>query len=151
MSSQKILLTLLLVPFFLFGCIGKHVERDKLNGQLNVFGIELFTDVDYRQIKGIPSTEEPCLRGYERSFDDLDILIGYGFDNKIRKIHTRNVSTSLFGIRPGMTFDEGREKILTVGFTEYLPPFTYRVNGYTLKFFVGSDNKIFGLTLEAID
>jgi hypothetical protein len=131
--------------------MGHHLERDKLIGQLNVFGVELYTDVDYRQIKGVSATEEPCLRGYERSFDALDVIIGYGFDKKIRKIHTRNVTTSLFGIRPGMIFDEGRKKILQAGFTEYLPPFTYRANKYTLKFLVGSDNKIFGLTLEALD
>ena len=151
MSFQKKIPVFLLVPFLLVGCMGKHIERDTLIGQLDVFGVELFTDVDYRQIKGFTSTEEPCLRGYERSFDDLDLIIGYGFDKTIRKITTRNAGTSLFGIRPGMTFDEGREKILTAGFAEYHPPFTYRSIGYTLKFLVGSDNKIFGLTLEAID
>jgi len=139
------------LSFFLSGCLGKQGVDEKLNGQLNVFAVELFSAVDYRQIHGVAATEEPCLKGYERSFDALDVSIGYGFDKTIRKITTRNASTSLFGINPGMPYQEGKKKILQAGFREDVPPFKYKADGYTLKLLVDGNATIFGLTLESID
>ena len=151
MRFQKLLLSVLLLSFFLIGCLGKQGVDEKLYGQLNIFGVELFSDVDYRHINGVAAIEEPCLKGYERSFDALDVSIGYGFDKTIRKITTRNASTSLFGINPGMPYQEGKEKILQAGFSEDVPPFKYKANGYTLKLLVDGNETIFGLTLETID
>jgi hypothetical protein len=150
MKFPKAILILTLLPLLLSGCVHSSHERDKLAGQVNVFGVELYSDIDYREISGVVAVEEPCLKGHERSFDALDVLIGYGFNNKIRKITTRNPTTSMFGVQPGMTFHEGRERVLQAGFSEYLPPFTYRADSYTLKFLVDSDKKIFGLTLETL-
>lgn len=151
MKLQKSILIALLVLLFLAGCMSKNIERDEMVGQIDVFGVELFSDVDYREINGVKATEEPCLRGYERSFDALDIIIGYGFDKKIRKITTRNVSTSLFGIKLGMAFEEGKKKILQAGFKEYDQPFMFRADGYSLTFLVDGNSKIFGLKLESLD
>jgi hypothetical protein len=151
MKFHRTILILTLLPLLLSGCAHNALERDRLASQINVFGVGPYSDVDYREINGVVATEEPCLKGYERSFDALDIIIGYGFNKKIRKITTRNAGTSMFGVRPGMTFDEGKKWILQAGFSEYLPPFTYRANRYTLKLLVGKDNKIFGVTLETLD
>jgi hypothetical protein len=151
MKFQKLITALPLLLLFLTGCMGKYLERDKMHDQVNVFGVQFFSDVDYREIKGVMAVEEPCLRGYERSFDSLDITIGYGFNKKIRKITTRNPGTSLFGISPGVTYQEGKQKILQAGFIEFAPPFTFRSNGYTLKFLVDDKDTIFGLTLESLD
>lgn len=131
--------------------MGKHLEQDKMHDQVNVFGVQLFSDVDYREINGVMAVEDPCLKGYERIFDALDITIGYGFNKKIRKITTRNPGTSLFGINPGVTYLEGKQKILQAGFIEFASPFTFRSNGYTLKLLVDDKDTIFGLTLESID
>ena len=157
MKLQKSVLIRSLTVLLLIGCMSNNivmaeqVGRDKMVGQINVFGIELLSDVDYKEINGVAATEEPCLKGYDRSFDALDLTIGYGFDKKIRKITTRNSNTSIFGIRPGMDFEEGRKMILHAGFNEYVPPFTFRANSYSLKMLVNADNKIFGLTLELLD
>jgi len=151
MKFPKLIALPLLLFLFLTGCMGKHLDRDKMHDQVNVFGVQLFTDVDFRKINGITAVEEPCLKGYERSFDALDITIGYGFNKKIRKITTRNPGTTLFGINPGVTFREGKQKLLQAGFTEFAPPFTFRSNGYTLRFLVDDKDIIFGLTLESVD
>jgi len=151
MKFQKLITVPLLLFLFLTGCMGKHLEQDKMHDQVNVFGVQLFSDVDYREINGVMAGEDPCLKGYERSFDALDITIGYGFNKKIRKITTRNPGTSLFGINPGVTYREGKQKILQAGFIEFAPPFTFRSNGYTLKLLVDDKDTIFGLTLESID
>ena len=106
---MKIRKSIILFPilFFLAGCAGKHFDRGTVCEQVDVFGIQLFSDRDYKEINGVKADEEPCLRGYERTFDALDLTIGYGFDKKIRKITTRNPGTILFGINPGMSFRAG--------------------------------------------
>jgi hypothetical protein len=107
--------------------------------------------VDYKEINGVVATEEPCLRGYERSFDKLDVITGYGFNHKIRKIMTRNSNTSIFGIKSVMTYEEGKQRILQAGFSEYAPPYTFRTDSYALTFLVNGSNTIFGSTLESLE
>jgi hypothetical protein len=133
------------------GCMGKHVAANDARNDVDVFGVQLFSDVDYREINGVKAEEEPCLRGYERNFDALDIIIGYGFNGKIRKIMTRNTTTTMFGIRPGTTLDKGRKKILGAGFSETTTPFTFTSNRFSLTFLVDDKDIIFGLTLQALE
>ena len=130
---------------------GRGMERDTLQDQIDVFGVQLYSTVDYQEINGVKAVEEPCLRGYERSFDALDIIIGYGFDGKVRKITTRNPVTSMFGIKPGMTYGEGKQKILQAGFVEHAPPFKFKSNGISLTFLVDEKDRIFALKLEHLD
>jgi hypothetical protein len=150
MAHRRTLL-LLFLCVLLAGCAGTQVKSDNTHSQINVFGVGLFSDVDYKEINGVSAVEEPCLRGYDRQFDALDITIGYGFNKKIRKITTRNPDTSLFSISPGAPFGEGKQKILQAGFVESAPPFTFSNNRYSLTFLVNTDNVIFGLTLESLD
>ena len=151
MIFRKLILFTLLVSLLLVGFASKSISRDKMVGQINVFGVELFSDVDYKEINGVVATEEPCLRGYDRSFDALDITIGYGFDKRIRKIITRNPSTSLFGVSPGMPFGEGKQKILQAGFFASDSPFTFKADRYSLTLLVDGNQKIFGVKVELPD
>ena len=142
---------LFLIFIILAGCSQKHMVMDELLKQVDIFGVNLYSDIDYTRINGVTADEEPCLRGYERSFDNLDISIGYGFDKKIRRITTRNSSTTLFGIKPGMYFSEGKSKIKKAGFNELTPPFKFKAKQYSITFLVDEDDKIFGMTLETLD
>jgi hypothetical protein len=151
MKLVKLLTVPLFLLLFLTGCTGKHLDRDQMRDQVNVFGVQLFSEVDYKDINGVEAVEEPCIRGYERSFDALDITLGYGINKRIRKITTRNPGTSLFGINPGLTFQKGKQKILQTGLVELTPPFIFQANGYTLKFLVDDNDIIFGLTLESLE
>lgn len=141
--------------FFFFviltSCTAKYVVQDEFLKQVDIFGVSLYSDFDYTRINGEAASEEPCLRGYERSFDNLNISIGYGFDKRIRKITTRNSSTSLFGIKPGMSFSEGKSKIKQAGFTELTPPFKFKAKQYSIAFLVDEDDRIFGITFETLD
>jgi hypothetical protein len=133
----------------LTGCMGIHIEHNDVRNQVDVFGVQLFSDTDYREINGVKAEEEQCLRGYERIFDALDIIIGYGFNGRIRKITTRNASTAMFGIQPGMTLSDGRKIILEAGFSEATTPFMFNSTRYSLTFLVDDKDTIFGLTLQA--
>lgn len=149
MTFQRLILPSLLFLFLVSA--GNLTANDGADDQINVFGVAIGSSVDYQKIDGVAAVEEPCLKGYERNFDALDVIIGYGFNKKIRKITTLNPKTSLFGISPGTSFGEGKQKILQAGFVESAPPFTFSTNRYSLKFLVNADNKIFGLTLESLD
>ena len=135
----------------LSACMSKNIEQDKIHGQLNLFGIELFSSTDYREINGVKATEEPCLHGYERNFDSLDIIIGYGFNNRIRKITTLNSGTSIFGIKPGMSYLEGKHKIQQAGFTELTPPYKFKQDRINVTLLVDNKLNIFGITIESIN
>lgn len=135
----------------LAACSGMRPERDSLADQIDVFGVRFSSSINYQEINGVKAVEEPCLKGYERSFDALDIIIGYGFDGRVRKLTTRNPRTSMFGIKPGMTFGEGKEKILKSGFVEYSPPFKFRSNAFFFTLLVDDKDRIFGLKLESRD
>jgi hypothetical protein len=117
---------------------------------MQVLGIELYSSTDYREINGIRATEEPCLRGYERILDPLDITIGYGFNRKIRKITTMNRGTSIFGITPGMPADEGRHLARQTGLHE-ISPVKYRNDNLSLFLHIDAKGNVFGITVETID
>jgi hypothetical protein len=152
MSYQRAVLFMLFIPLILAGCLSKQSAwREQLNAQIDVYGVKLNSDVNYKEINGVVAVEEPCLRGYVRNFDDLDLTIGYGFGNRIRRITTRNAGTSIAGIRPGMAYGEGRQKALQAGFQEQASRFMFSANVYTLSLLVDGNNDIFGLTLEQLD
>jgi hypothetical protein len=142
---------LILSVLLLAGCMGKYVEGEKIRGQIEVFGVAFFSSVDYREINGVTATEEPCLKGYDRSFESLNITVGYGFNKKIRKIITRNPTTSLFGVKPGMPFGEGRQRVLEAGFIEAGSPYKFRTDGFSLALLVDGNQKIFGVAAELND
>lgn len=135
----------------LAGCLGTHSGKDTFRGQVNVFGIALYSSIDYQEIEGVRATDEPCLKGYERSFEPLEITIGYGFDKKIRKITTRNLKTNLFGITPGMSVEEGRVLTQQAGLTDILSPFKFKGETITLTLLVDAHGKVFGITVEVND
>lgn len=151
MRSVKAILFLLLMPALLAGCQMQRAVPDSLRGQVDVFGVELFSPVDYREIAGVAATEEPCLRGYERIFDRFDLSVGYGFDKRVRKITTRNPRTSMFGVKPGMAFEEGRDMLLRSGFSLHATPSSFKSDGYSVKLLLDASNTIFGITLESLD
>jgi hypothetical protein len=144
-----------LVTLFLFlcltGCLATHTGPSNSPGQVKVFGIELHSTVDYREISGVAAAEEPCLKGYERSFEPLAITIGYGFDGKIRKITTRNPKTSLFGITPGISLEEGKGLAHRAGFVDTSSPFRFKGDRITLTLLTDANGKVFGVTVEDTD
>jgi len=148
MNLIKMLLPLL--PLLLAGCHSGTIRPETLQEQVQVFAVQLHSDRDYRELKGIAATEEPCLRGYERSFDRLQVTAGYGFDRIIRKIATRNPATSLFGISPGMKIAAVRQQLQNSGFTPYSPPHLFRNGSYLLTLQVDASDTIDGLTLETL-
>jgi len=150
MNLHKTIL-LLLLSLLPAGCRSGTIRPETLPSQLQVYGVQLYSDRDYKEISGVAATEEPCLRGYERSFDRLQITIGYDFDRNIRKIATRNPATSLFGISPGMKFTAAGQRILNAGFTPYIPPLAFRNGPYLLTVQVDGGDAIAGVTLETLD
>ena len=136
----------------LCGCAGKTLPPAVLATHIQVFGIQMHSAVDYRELSGVVGEEEPCLHGYERSFAALQVSVGYGFDRKIRKIITRNPTNSLFGIRPGMTLAEAAGFAAAAGFSaERHYPNMFRNGAYLLAVTVDREERVAGMSLEFID
>lgn len=141
--------TALFISFCLAGCLANRATPAGTT-RIDVFGVTLDSTTDYRVIRGVTASEEPCLRGYERSFDPLEIAIGYGHDGRVRKITTRNPGTSLFGISPGMSMVEGRRLASQAGFAAVSPD-NYLGEHGRLLLRSGDNGTIAGITLENSD
>lgn len=136
----------------LAGCAGRHaVVSEPPKVDVEVFGLQLGSATDYRTLEGVTATEEPCLKGYERSFDALDLTVGYGFDKRIRRIATRHPDTSVYGIRPGMPAEEGRQSAVQAGLRATATPDRFQGDGYFVTLLVDESEKVFGIALEAKD
>lgn len=141
--------SLLILAICTAGCMANQIRTD-VSPRVQIFGVALHSDVDYREIGGVQASEEPCLKGYERSFDKLDITIGYGFNRKIRKITTRNPGTSVFGISPGMPAEDG-ERLARQAGLQGVAASRYQGMDINLILLVDGTGKIFGITLESSD
>lgn len=139
----------ILLMLCMTGCMANQIRTD-LSRQMHVFGIELYSVVDFREINGDLANEEPCLKGYERSFEKLDVTIGYGFNGRIRKIASRNPGTSMFGISPGVSVEEGNRLAQKAGLIQD-SPYRYHGNDVTLSLLVDGKGNVFGITAEGID
>lgn len=140
-----------IAAFLLTGCLAKRVGSEGLNKQINVFDLALFSANDDKSIRGIVPRKEPCLKGFDYSYDPLDISIGYGTDDRIRKITTRNKETSMFDIRVGDHYPKGKALILKAGFSEGNTPYKFVKDGFLFTLLVDDHDRIFGMTLEVIE
>lgn len=144
MKLQKY--SMVLLSLVVAGCCASRTTAVP-DAHFNVFGVELNSSADYRKINNEVATEEPCLRGYERNFEKNGITVGYGSDGRIRKILTRNPTTSLFGISPGMAADEGKRLARQAGFME-VSAYKYRQKEISLTLLVDGKGSVFGVKVE---
>jgi hypothetical protein len=128
--------------------MGHAVKNSIAPSHLDVFGIAMNSSMDYREIRGVKGIDEPCLRGYDRSFEALDIVIGYGIDGKIRKITTRNSHNSMFGVHPGEAVATALVKIRSAGFVANGSPYYFKKENLALSLLVDGGGRLFGITIE---
>lgn len=138
----------ILLQLLIAGCVGGGSSSPIPPGQIDLFGVALHSSVDYREIMGVRGNDEPCLRGFERTFEPLEIVLGYGRDGRIRKITTRNPQTSIFGVHPGEAVDSALIKVRGAGFVETDSPYRFRRGDLGLALLVDGNGRAFGLTLE---
>jgi hypothetical protein len=148
----RFFLILLGISAFLFtSCLVKRVGSEELNKQINVFNLALFSARGDKNIRGIVPRKEPCLRGFEYFYDPLDISVGYGTDDRIRKITTRNKETSMFDIRVGDHYPKGKALILQAGFSEGDTPYKFVKDWFLFTLLVDDHDRVFGMTLEVLE
>jgi hypothetical protein len=133
------------------GCPAKRSGNEGWNRQINVFDLALFSANDDKNIRGVVPRKEPCLKGFDYFYDPLDISIGYGTDDRIRKITTRNKETSMFDIHAGDSFPKGKTLILQAGFSEGDTPYKFVNNGFLFTLLVDEREQVFGMTLEVFE
>lgn len=146
-EKGTLLLISALVSMLLGGCL--HTPPVVIPGDVDVFGIAICSVTDYREIRGVAGSDELCLKGYERSFDPLDLVIGYDRKGAVRKIMTQNPRNSIFGIRAGDSLEQALKKARSAGFRDTATPNRFVREGLLLVFLVNSDNRVFGVSLES--
>ena len=90
----------------------------EINPNIDVFGIKLnVPESEVHKLAGSKSEKSMCINGYE--YDYTDKLINMGFDidrGKVRRVTTKNPSTSIFGITPGMDLTGAYAHVKDSGF-----------------------------------
>jgi hypothetical protein len=133
------------------GCAWKKPGSDNINSQIKVFNMALFVQADNGAINGVSPRREPCIKGYEFYYDDLDLVVGYTKNDRSWRITTRNKKTSMFGVAPGDSLAQAKEKITRLGFTQSYTPYKFAKDWCLLTLLIDEKNDVFGLTVEVLD
>jgi spore cortex formation protein SpoVR/YcgB (stage V sporulation) len=129
----------------------KKPGSEDVNRQIRVFNIALFAPADQSAINGVSPRREPCISGYEFYYDDLDVVVSFRHNNRVFRITTRNKKTSMFGIAPGDSFLQAKEKITQLGFTQSYTPHKFVRDWCLFTLLVDEKNNVFGMTVEILD
>jgi hypothetical protein len=133
------------------GCLAKRPGSEAVNKQINVFDLTLFSANDDKKIRGIVPRKEPCLKGFDYFYDPLDISVGYGTNDRIRKITTRHKETGMFDIRAGNSYPKAKALILQAGFSEGDTPYKFVKDWSLFTLLVDDQDRVFGMTLEVLE
>lgn len=133
------------------GCALKKTGSDNVNSQIKVFNVSLFAPADKNPINGVSPRREQCISGYEFYYDDLDIVLSFHHNDRVFRITTRNKKTSMFGIVPGDTFAQAKEKMTELGFTQAYTPYKFKKDWCLFTLLVDEKNIVFGMTVEVLD
>jgi hypothetical protein len=133
------------------GCALKKQGSDDINRQIKVFNITLFANADNGAINNVAPRREPCISGYEFYYDDLDIVVSYHNNDRIWRITTRNKNTTMFGIAPGDSFLQAKEKIMQLGFSQGYTPYKFVKDWCLFTLLVDEKDNVFGMTVEILD
>jgi len=136
---------------FITGCATKKSGSDNINSQINVFNRSLFAAADKSPVNGVSPRREPCISGYEFYYDDLDLVVSYHNNDRVWRITTRNKKTSMFGIVPGDSFAQAKEKIARLGFAQAYTPYKFAKDWCLFTLLVDEKNNVFGMTVEVLD
>ena len=150
-ESMRSMVLLGIIIFLLTGCLANRLGGEELNKQINVFGLSLFSAHDDKSIRGIVPIKEPCLKGFEYIYDPLDLTVSYGFNDRIRRITTRNKETSMFNIHIGDAFSKGKEIIRRAGFSTGDSPYKFVKDRCLFTLLVDDHERIFGMSFEVLD
>ena len=148
----SILSTVLIIgSLCITGCAMKKPGSDKINSQIRVFNVALFAPADKSPINGVTPRREQCISGYEFYYDDLDIVVSFHHNDRVFRITTRNKKTSMFGIIPGDSFMQAKEKITQLGFTQSYTPHKFVRDWCLFSLLVDEKDHVFGMTVEVLD
>lgn len=136
---------------YLSGCAMKKPGSDNINSRINVFNVALFAPADKSPISGVSPRREQCISGYEFYYDDLDLVLSFHNNDRGWRITSRNKRTSMFGIAPGDTFAQAKEKITRLGFSQGYTPYKFTKDWCLFTLLVDEKNNVFGMTVEVLN
>jgi hypothetical protein len=133
------------------GCALKKHGSDDINNQIRVFNASLFAPADSGAINGVSPRREQCISGYEYYYDDLDLVVSFHNNDRVFRITTRNKNTSMFGIAPGDSYAQAKEKIMRLGFTQSYTSYKFVKDWCLFTLLVDEKDNVFGMTIEVLN
>jgi hypothetical protein len=131
----------------LAGCLSA-AGRTIPDSAVDLFGVRMGSTVQYRVLGGVTGSDEPCLHGYDRTFEELEVVVGYDRHDRVRKVVTRNPATAILGIRPGDPLDRAVAMATAAGFIPAGSDRTFTAGPFLLTLRDDGHRRVAGITLE---
>lgn len=95
----------------LIGCASS--PYDEVNASIATEGVSLgMADQDVVSMLDGEGEVAPCVQGYERSYPDLNLVVGFDQESsKVRRITAKAPEQSILGVSPGFSVEEAVEAL----------------------------------------
>lgn len=136
------------------GCNSSKEDKfisEEINPNINMFGIKLLMEEKkVLDILGGEGEHSPCVYGYERTYEDKNISIGFDKDSKVRKIILKGSNEDLYGIKKGMDEDKAVDILKENGFNKEEDTSRFVKDKIFIKILGDDNNKVKGTIIEII-
>ncbi|PAB57406.1 hypothetical protein [Anaeromicrobium sediminis] len=150
---KSVMLLTLIIGLFA-GCNTSKEDKfisEEINPNINVFGIKLLMEEkEVIYILGGEGEYSPCVYGYERTYDDKHLSIGFDKDSKVRKIIVKSSNEDVYGIKKGMDEDEALNILKENSFTKEEDTSRSVKDKIFIKILGDDNNKVKGSIIEII-
>jgi hypothetical protein len=149
-----LVISLLLLSALLLTSCAKDEQLEYVNGNIDVMGIKLAMTED--KVSGLvkeTGVSQPCIYGYEVSYENAKLFVGFVNGKKTsRKVMTENGSTSIMGVKPGMTVDEAYASLSGTKFTKNSDSkYNFTDGKYMFKIISTDGKNVKGVSVETIE
>lgn len=134
------------------GCTSanKYIE-DTLNPSLNIQDIKFGMSVqDVEALIGNSYEESPCVYGYEHTYSELGLVVGFDKKDKVRKLIVKSGSFNVFDITDGSSKEDAVKLLTSHEFTEKSPG-EYACENVAIKFLTDSNSVLTGISVERVE
>lgn len=149
---KKIVFLIILIGLFT-GCTKENYKfiQDNINPHIDMYEIKLLMDDD-KVIKLLNGEGQyaDCVYGYERTYEEKGISIGFDKSKRVRKLILKNAECDIYGIRIGIKKDKAIEILNKNKYLKEEGSSRYKRDNVFMKILVNDESIVRGIILEII-